>query len=73
MSESHIASNCAVSEHRPKRQFSYIIVDNGKLGAGLFKNYDESGGSIHLAEFSTKAEALEFVATLPTASRVVIL
>jgi hypothetical protein len=58
-------------QRKPKREFSYVVVDNGVLGADLFKTF-VNGGSVHLAPFPNRSEALAFVRSLPPA-RVVIL
>jgi hypothetical protein len=56
---------------RPKRAFSYVIVDNGPHGADLFKTF-VNGGSVHLAPFPNRSEAMQFVRSLPPARLVIL-
>jgi hypothetical protein len=52
-------------------RYSYVLVNSGPRRVDLFKVWT-GGGSVHLAEFASRSEALAFVRSLPVA-RVVTL
>jgi hypothetical protein len=52
--------------------FTYAILSEGAERFALLKIYDQTGSHAELAHFTSRREALAFVATLPKA-RVVVL
>jgi hypothetical protein len=54
-----------------RRKFSYAVVNGGPNHFDLFKVY-EQGGSIHLAAFRTREQAVAFAHSLPPGKLVLL-